>query len=385
MDRSTPLFPSSAFDLLDDFGSNPFITNDDSLNTTSLSSSDCLDSSKIDMATASTAHIDLLDINNINNNNSNNNSLWDFIPADDHDPTSVINNGLDLTPELSPSMSLYSPAVNSVNSPFGFDGLGLDDYIPSPSVAYRSPFEESFGTDQISETFGFDFDCGINIPNMADFQLFPDMPKEPTSSKKLQTSTSVDPFTLDEFHSEPTPTCDSISPSVLEFSFSTAKTLGQDVQVPIPGVAPRKLEQSPTKPGFKPTIRRRRRRITSEEASRVVPEESLNDPNAKARFKCSQCNKTFSRPFNLRSHRATHLGVKPYACTQETDNGAPCHWTFARRHDLERHIRSRHDKSNLYTCKTCGVQVTRTDAFKRHLSRNAACGGAASEDQDMDQ
>ncbi|KAK3815122.1 MAG: hypothetical protein J3Q66DRAFT_261615, partial [Benniella sp.] len=60
------------------------------------------------------------------------------------------------------------------------------------------------------------------------------------------------------------------------------------------------------------------------------------------RFKCSECSKTFSRPFNLKSHRAIHLGLKPHACNYTNDKGVACHWSFARRHDLERHVRSRH-------------------------------------------
>ncbi|ORZ18237.1 hypothetical protein BCR41DRAFT_285999, partial [Lobosporangium transversale] len=86
----------------------------------------------------------------------------------------------------------------------------------------------------------------------------------------------------------------------------------------------------------------------------------------KARYKCSECDKTFSRPFNLRSHRATHLGVKPFLCTQTNEKGDTCSWAFARRHDLERHVRSRHSQGNLFQCKTCGQKCTRSDALKRH-------------------
>ncbi|KAF9348127.1 hypothetical protein BGX26_000428 [Mortierella sp. AD094] len=400
MDRTTPLFSTSTSELFDDFGTNPFLIPKDAglNNNVSSDSTDCLDSSKSNLAATATtsAHIDLFDINNLNNNNS----LWDFIPSDDQIAAAAAT-GLDLTPELSPSMSLCSPAVNSVNSPFGFDGLGFDDFSPSPSLSWESPFEESLGSEHIiCESSGFEFDFHANVPdmNMFDFQLFPDATSESTTLKKLSmaqpTFAENELLTIKESPFEahidcpPTPACESISPAALGCfpdSFSTAKSLGQDIQAPIEGVAPRKPVQSPTKPGFQANKRRRRRRITTEEAARVIPEESQNDPNAKARYKCEQCDKTFSRPFNLRSHRSTHIGLKPYPCAHVNADGETCHWSFARRHDLARHMRSRHSKSNMYTCKTCGAQCTRTDAFKRHLARNAACGEATSEDQDMDQ
>ncbi|KAF9997163.1 hypothetical protein BGZ79_009122 [Entomortierella chlamydospora] len=398
MDRTTP-FLTSSLELFNDLGTNPFlISKDAGFNNDNVSSgsTDCLDNSKSNLAaTATSAHLDLFDINNLNNNSS----LWDFIPSEDHIAAAAAT-GLDLTPELSPSMSLYSPAVNSVNSPYGFDSLGFDDFTHSPSLNWESSFEEPLGSEHIicgSSSFEFDFHANAPDMNMFDFQLFPDAASESTTLKKLSmapSSTENELSTIKESPSEPqidcppTPACGSISPAAIgciSDSFSTAKSLGQDVQAPIEGVAPRKPVQSPTKPGFQPNKRRRRRRITTEEAARVIPEESLNDPDAKARYKCEQCDKTFSRPFNLRSHRSTHIGLKPYPCPHVNANGETCHWSFARRHDLARHIRSRHSKTNLYTCKTCGAQCTRTDAFKRHLAKNAACGEAASEDKNMDQ
>ncbi|KAI8595704.1 hypothetical protein EDD21DRAFT_281616, partial [Dissophora ornata] len=89
--------------------------------------------------------------------------------------------------------------------------------------------------------------------------------------------------------------------------------------------------------------------------------------NPRPRYKCSVCDKTFSRPFNLRSHRTTHAGVKPFTCEHTNDKGKVCGWSFARRHDLERHTRSRHCSEKQFKCANCGTECGRSDAFKRHF------------------
>ncbi|ORZ18407.1 hypothetical protein BCR41DRAFT_286942, partial [Lobosporangium transversale] len=83
-------------------------------------------------------------------------------------------------------------------------------------------------------------------------------------------------------------------------------------------------------------------------------------------YKCSICEKTFSRPYNLRSHRATHAGIKPYECTYKSETGELCNWRFARRHDLERHMSSRHAFDKPFKCKGCGAECGRNDSLKRH-------------------
>ncbi|KAG0365923.1 hypothetical protein BGZ54_006051 [Gamsiella multidivaricata] len=406
MEPSTPLFSDLTLEIFDDFSHNPFVvrTAKAGPNSTSTDSSagyldNCKSSNTATTTTTTSAHADPYNNNNSNNNNNNTTtarSYWDVIISDDQLAATAAAAGLDLTPELSPSMSICSPAFNEVNSPYGFDSVGFDDFIPSPSV-FDSPYEQSIGGEHVAErSFDFDFDFRMDMSQMTDFQLFPDCTTESTSLKKLlmmpapaetELMTTTESPAESRLNCVPTSVCESISPAALEYfpdSFSTAKILGQDVIAPMENVAPRKPVQSPTKPGFQPNKKRRRRRITTEDACRVVPED---DPNGKARYQCSECLKTFSRPFNLRSHRTIHLGLKPHACTHVDKKGVVCHWSFARRHDLERHMRSRHLTKETITCKTCGVTCTRSDAMLRHLAKNEACEIAASEldDQDMDQ
>ena len=57
------------------------------------------------------------------------------------------------------------------------------------------------------------------------------------------------------------------------------------------------------------------------------------------KFCCSTCGRAFKRPFNLKSHEATHLSgeqrEKPFPCPH-------CDKRFARSHDLARHVATRH-------------------------------------------
>ncbi|KAG0048032.1 hypothetical protein BGZ83_006957 [Gryganskiella cystojenkinii] len=66
---------------------------------------------------------------------------------------------------------------------------------------------------------------------------------------------------------------------------------------------------------------------------------SSTSPRAPAIHTCPICPKKFTRPFNLRSHLLAHGNVKPYECTAKV---GVCGSRFTRRHDLMRHIKSKH-------------------------------------------
>ncbi|KAG0265595.1 hypothetical protein BG011_004386 [Mortierella polycephala] len=410
MDPSS-LLKNSTLKMMNDLNHNPFYIGDtdhnNTINNDSSTSAICLDNSKSsnNTSTSATAKTDIIAAATNNNTSSAYNTYdvnyWNIFTSA-HDMSTL---GLDLTPELSPSMSFCSPAVNSVNSPYPFDPLGLDDSGLSPSIAWDSPLDEPLGAQHFSELFDSDINFGSSLSQQSvweaqtDFQLFPDCGAESASLEKLLMTLPATENILSTIQESPfeaslcfnvgsLPASTSVSPAELGNTvdtFTTAKLLGHDVQVPVAHVAPRKPVQSPTKPGFQPNKRRRRRRTTTEDAHRRVPEEQLDDPDAKARFYCNKCDKSFTRATNLRSHRAIHQGLKPFVCTRTKDDGVPCHWAFARRHDLERHVRSRHEKERTFRCKSCGIRCTRSDAIRRHLAKNAACREGTPQDQDEDQ
>ncbi|CAO3567111.1 unnamed protein product [Mortierella alpina] len=110
----------------------------------------------------------------------------------------------------------------------------------------------------------------------------------------------------------------------------------------------------------------RRRRISSEEGARILV-------NGVARFICHECNRYFTRANNLKMHRLTHAGTKPYLCRYEDSAGDPCTSAFTRKHDLQRHVDSVHLMATKFKCSHCGVECKRQDGFRRHQLSNPQC------------
>ncbi|KAF8895739.1 hypothetical protein CPB84DRAFT_1782342 [Gymnopilus junonius] len=69
------------------------------------------------------------------------------------------------------------------------------------------------------------------------------------------------------------------------------------------------------------------------------------------------CRKTFSRLYSLRAHQRSHSTHRPYRC-------GVCPASFARNHDLKRHIRLHEKKA--WKCEGCHKIFSRRDAIKRH-------------------
>lgn len=77
------------------------------------------------------------------------------------------------------------------------------------------------------------------------------------------------------------------------------------------------------------------------------------------------CQRVFSRFYNLRSHFRIHSGEKPFFCDD-------CQVSFARNHDLKRHQRI-HLKLKPFVCNICQKSFSRNDAMARH-ARLGICG-----------
>ncbi|KAJ2776736.1 hypothetical protein GGI15_004755 [Coemansia interrupta] len=88
-------------------------------------------------------------------------------------------------------------------------------------------------------------------------------------------------------------------------------------------------------------------------------------------YACDQCELTFSRQHNLKSHALTHSTERPFSCPI-------CHTPFRRQHDLKRHMKL-HTGEKPHTCTNCGRSFARLDALNRHMRAENfhACNQAA--------
>ncbi|KAF9199437.1 hypothetical protein BGZ49_010453 [Haplosporangium sp. Z 27] len=100
---------------------------------------------------------------------------------------------------------------------------------------------------------------------------------------------------------------------------------------------------------------------SSTSSTNIVNNGSSKKRTTPAKHKCPQCDKYFTRPFNLKSHQRTHTQERPFVCSF-----AHCARAFSRLHDCNRHMRT-HWRIKPYSCPECHRNFVRQDALTRHL------------------
>ncbi|TPX52982.1 hypothetical protein CcCBS67573_g09772 [Chytriomyces confervae] len=86
-------------------------------------------------------------------------------------------------------------------------------------------------------------------------------------------------------------------------------------------------------------------------------------------FRCSvrSCKKAFKKASLLKAHHKTHVSNKPYDCEY-------CKNSFARNHDLKRHVRSVHGigKTVATKCSFCTKVFSRKDSCAFHMATSCS-------------
>ncbi|KAI8849893.1 hypothetical protein BC829DRAFT_390457 [Chytridium lagenaria] len=132
---------------------------------------------------------------------------------------------------------------------------------------------------------------------------------------------------------------------------------------PLRTILPILLPTNPYTP--KPVARRPKSPIesTKKKASPILgPNQMLKRTGVVAliRHRCPHCQKPFSRKSHLLSHLVIHTDRRDYVCKQ-------CPATFARPHDLQRHLKTAHSEMREFECPKCGVACKRKDSLGKHL------------------
>ena len=84
-------------------------------------------------------------------------------------------------------------------------------------------------------------------------------------------------------------------------------------------------------------------------------------PHQRTIYQCDKCQKQFGLKRNFMHHINSHLGIKPYACTQ-------CDKRFVQRCHMNTHMKILHSGLKPYICHKCGKSFAVSSNLKKHAA-----------------
>ena len=96
-----------------------------------------------------------------------------------------------------------------------------------------------------------------------------------------------------------------------------------------------------------------------------------NNIQGQGQHVCGECGRRFTRPFNLAQHIRAHDNDRSFSCDREDIRNPriQCPRAFVRNNDLQRHIRTVHDRERV-TCHICQRTFARNDRLIQHMRQH---------------
>ncbi|CAI9722105.1 zinc finger protein 236-like [Octopus vulgaris] len=104
------------------------------------------------------------------------------------------------------------------------------------------------------------------------------------------------------------------------------------------------------------------KKLPDDSSKTTVAPSTGEEDDAKAKVKCNDCGKEFTRPYLLKYHIKVHAGLKPFECPI-------CGKRFGYKNNMKSHLKL-HAGIKPYQCCVCDAKFTRGSTLRRHARKH---------------